>query len=176
MVTLSDSLKNQLREELVKQLFLHHQDIVQELMNLEQVHFKNQDDILHWLSKNIWANNVSVKKGRHLRLSAEGRHLFDLLVAQEATTKAVQPIERELVNDHQLWLELNRKCPVPWFVIPNTSINHRMVPMSSPTVFGPKRMQKDRFRVEFYDYGQGSMQLTLMSTIGDLKQWVKFLD
>lgn len=177
MVSLSDKLKNQLREQLVKHLYYNHKEAVQYLLELEEMNIKNDSEIIQWLSKNIWANNVSVKTGRHLRLSAEGRHLFDFLVEQDATTKAVQHIEREMVSDHQLWIELNRKCPVPWFVIPNTSINHRMMPVIQPTsVFAPKRLERDRFRVEFYDYGQGSIQLTLMSTIGDLKQWVKFLD
>lgn len=182
MVSLLDKLKNQLREELVRELYHHHRDVIEGWLDIEQVVLGSDDEIMHWLSKNIWANNVSVKRGQHLRLSAEGRHLFDLLVEERATSKSIQPIEKDLFNDHQLWIEMNRKCPVPWFLIPNISIDHRNLRMTSQhhpiqtagSLRGAK--SKDRFRVEFYDYGDGSMQLTLMSTIGDLKKWVKFLD
>lgn len=175
MVSLSDKLKNQLREQLVKHLYYNHKEAVQHLLALEEMNIKNDSEIIQWLSKNIWANNVSVKTGKHLRLSPEGRHLFDILVERQATSKAIQPLEKEVFTDHQLWIEMNRKCPVPWFLIPNTSIDRRMaVPYMSTArnVNGPK----GNYRVEFYDYGDGSMHLMLMSTIGDLKQWVKFLE
>jgi hypothetical protein len=175
MVNLSDKLKNQLREQLVKQLYHHHKESVEHLLDLEEMNIKHEAEIIQWLSKNIWANNVSVKTGKHLRLSPEGRHLFDILVEKQVTTKAVQPLEKEAFTDHQLWIEMNRKCPVPWFLIPNSSIDRRVaVPyISTPRSVGGV---KNNFRVEFYDYGEGGMQLMLMSTIGDLKQWVKFLE
>lgn len=175
MVSLSDKLKNQLREQLVKELYHHHREAVQHLLELEEMNIRNESEIIQWLSKNIWANNVSVKTGKHLRLSPEGRHLFDILVDKQATTKAIQPLEKDMFTDHQLWIEMNRKCPVPWFLIPNTSIDRRV---SVPYISTTRSMSsaKNNFRVEFYDYGTGSMQLMLMSTIGDLKQWVKFLE
>ena len=160
-----------------KVLYESQKDAVKQLLDAEEIEIQNNADIIHWLSKNIWANNVSVRNGKYLRLSPEGRHLFDLLVEKDVTTKSVQPIEKEHFVDHTLWLDMNRKCPVPWFLIPNTSIDHRVqgVPMMSA---GPSRRRQNGtgFRVEFYDYGEGSMHLTLMTTIGDIKQWVKYLD
>lgn len=139
------------------------------------MNIKNDAEVIQWLSKNIWANNVSAKSGHHLRLSPEGRHLFDILVKQQATTKVIQSLEKEAFTDHQLWIEMNRKCPVPWFLIPHTSIDRRA---TVPYISANKNTQgtKSHYRVEFYDYGEGGMHLMLMSTIGDLKKWVKFLD
>ena len=177
MASLSNKLKNQLREHLVKVLYESEKDAVKQLLDAEQVEIQNNADIIQWLSKNLWANNISVRDGKYLRLSPEGRHLFDLLVEKNITSKAVQPLEKEQFVDHSLWLDMNRKCPVPWFLIPNTSIDQRIQTVPIMTA-GPSRRRQNGngFRVEFYDYGAGSMHLTLMNTIGDIKKWVKYLD
>lgn len=148
------------REQLVSDLYQQHSDVILEFLAEEEISLSDQQSIVHSLNKLIWANNMSVREGKHLRLSNEGRYVFTVLSDRGHIAKVIQPFDRDLSKDHGLWLELSRKCPVPWYVYPMAS---RLSPKNS----GP--------RVELWEFGPDTAMLSFMLAAGNLKSWLNLL-
>jgi hypothetical protein len=155
------------REQLTSDLYQRHSEVIHSFLAEEEIPIASNDNIEHWLNKLIWANNISVREGKHLRLSIEGRHLFHSLSQQNLMAMTVQSFDPTLAKDHLLWLDLSRKCPVPWYV-------HSF--KVSAVVTPANRMPRLRGQIELWEFGPDASMLSFMLATGDIKKWENLLN